>query len=128
MFGQLRRAAEIERMRILWPADAISYKVPERAVSTACRAAGGGRCSAEYRESSFRRTFSRHDFGRNNQGGGRAISGIGRWGIKAYGFNPCTATEEESNTEHGNDERPRVEELGRGPRILFDVVAAVAAK
>jgi acetylornithine deacetylase/succinyl-diaminopimelate desuccinylase-like protein len=47
-------------------------------------------------------------------------------GINAYGFNPYTATEEESNTEHGNDERIRVEEVRRGPRILFDVVAAVA--
>src|SRR5882757_3166534 len=49
-------------------------------------------------------------------------------GIVAYGFNPYTATEEESNTEHGNDERIRVEEVRRGPRILFDVVAAVAGK
>ena len=49
-------------------------------------------------------------------------------GIVAYGFNPYTATEEEGKTEHGNDERIRVEEVRRGPRILFDVVAAVAAK
>jgi acetylornithine deacetylase/succinyl-diaminopimelate desuccinylase-like protein len=49
-------------------------------------------------------------------------------GINAYGFSPYTATEEEGNTEHGNDERIRVEEVRRGPRILFDVVAAVAAK
>jgi acetylornithine deacetylase/succinyl-diaminopimelate desuccinylase-like protein len=49
-------------------------------------------------------------------------------GIDAYGFCPYTATEEEGNTEHGNDERIRVEEVRRGPRILFDVVAAVAAK
>ncbi len=49
-------------------------------------------------------------------------------GINAYGFNPYTATEEENNTEHGNDERIRVEEVRRGPRVLFDVVAAVAAK
>lgn len=47
-------------------------------------------------------------------------------GIDAYGFNPYTATEEEGNTEHGNDERIRVEEVRRGPRILFDVVASVA--
>jgi acetylornithine deacetylase/succinyl-diaminopimelate desuccinylase-like protein len=47
-------------------------------------------------------------------------------GIEAYGFNPYTATEEEGNSEHGNDERIRVEEVRRGPRILFDVVAAVA--
>lgn len=47
-------------------------------------------------------------------------------GIIAYGFNPYTATQEEGNTEHGNDERIRVEEVRRGPRVLFDVVAAVA--
>jgi acetylornithine deacetylase/succinyl-diaminopimelate desuccinylase-like protein len=47
-------------------------------------------------------------------------------GIASYGFNPYTATEEEGNTEHGNDERIRIEEVRRGPRILFDVVAAVA--
>lgn len=47
-------------------------------------------------------------------------------GIVAYGFNPYTATDEEGNTEHGNDERIRVEEVRRGPRILFDVVVEVA--
>jgi len=49
-------------------------------------------------------------------------------GIVAYGFTPYAATDEEGNTEHGNDERIRVEEVRRGPRILFDVVAAVAEK
>ena len=49
-------------------------------------------------------------------------------GIASYGFNPYTATEEEGSTEHGNDERIRVEEVRRGPRVLFDVVAAVAEK
>jgi acetylornithine deacetylase/succinyl-diaminopimelate desuccinylase-like protein len=49
-------------------------------------------------------------------------------GIIAYGFNPYTATDEEGNTEHGNDERIRVEEVRRGPRILFDVVAGLAGK
>src|ERR1700728_2511535 len=49
-------------------------------------------------------------------------------GIDAYGFNPYTATEEESSTEHGNDERIRVEEVRRGPRVLLDVVAAVAGR
>jgi len=49
-------------------------------------------------------------------------------GIVAYGFNPYATSEEEGNTEHGNDERIRLEEVRRGPRILFDVVAAVAAK
>jgi acetylornithine deacetylase/succinyl-diaminopimelate desuccinylase-like protein len=48
-------------------------------------------------------------------------------GMIAYGFNPYAATDEEGNTEHGNDERIRVEEVRRGPRILFDVVAGVAA-
>ena len=49
-------------------------------------------------------------------------------GIVAYGFNPYTATDEEGNTEHGNDERIRVEEVRRGPRILFDVVVKVAVE
>ncbi len=47
-------------------------------------------------------------------------------GIHAYGYSAYTATASEGNSEHGNDERIRVEELRRGPRILFDVVAAVA--
>jgi acetylornithine deacetylase/succinyl-diaminopimelate desuccinylase-like protein len=47
-------------------------------------------------------------------------------GIASYGFTPYTATEDEGNTEHGNDERIRVDEVRRGPRILFDVVAGVA--
>jgi acetylornithine deacetylase/succinyl-diaminopimelate desuccinylase-like protein len=49
-------------------------------------------------------------------------------GIVAYGFNPYTATDEEGSTEHGNDERIRVEEVRRGPRILLDVVAEVASR
>ena len=47
-------------------------------------------------------------------------------GIVAYGFTPYTATDEEGNTEHGDDERIRVEEVRRGPQILFDVVVEVA--
>jgi acetylornithine deacetylase/succinyl-diaminopimelate desuccinylase-like protein len=47
-------------------------------------------------------------------------------GIHAYGYTPYTATEEEGSTEHGNDERVRVEELRRAPKILFDVVTKVA--
>jgi acetylornithine deacetylase/succinyl-diaminopimelate desuccinylase-like protein len=47
-------------------------------------------------------------------------------GIDAYGFTPYTATDAEGGTEHGNDERIRVEEVRRGPRILYDVVLAVA--
>jgi len=49
-------------------------------------------------------------------------------GIVAYGFNPYVATDEEGNTEHGNDERIRVEEVRRGPRVLFDVVVRVAGE
>jgi acetylornithine deacetylase/succinyl-diaminopimelate desuccinylase-like protein len=49
-------------------------------------------------------------------------------GIASYGFTPYTATDEEGNTEHGNDERIRAEEVRRGPRILFDVVVAVAGR
>lgn len=49
-------------------------------------------------------------------------------GIVAYGFNPYAATDEEGNTEHGNDERIRVDEVRRGPRVLFDVVARVAGQ
>jgi len=48
-------------------------------------------------------------------------------GIHSYGYSPYTATEEEGSTEHGNDERVRVEELRRAPRILYDVVTRVAA-
>jgi acetylornithine deacetylase/succinyl-diaminopimelate desuccinylase-like protein len=49
-------------------------------------------------------------------------------GMVAYGFNPYVATDEEGNTEHGNDERIRVEEVRRGPRVLFDVVVRVAGE
>jgi acetylornithine deacetylase/succinyl-diaminopimelate desuccinylase-like protein len=49
-------------------------------------------------------------------------------GMVAYGFNPYTATDEEGNTEHGNDERIRVDEVKRGPMILFDVVSRVAGE
>jgi len=47
-------------------------------------------------------------------------------GINAYGFTPYTATDAEGSTEHGNDERIRVDEVRRGPRILYDVVMTVA--
>ncbi|MGE5735987.1 MAG: M20/M25/M40 family metallo-hydrolase, partial [Acidobacteriota bacterium] len=49
-------------------------------------------------------------------------------GINSYGFSPYTATSAEGSTEHGNDERVRVEEVRRAPRILYDVVTAVAGK
>ena len=48
-------------------------------------------------------------------------------GIVSYGFTPYASTEAESNTEHGNDERVRVEQVRRAPRVLYDVVAGVAA-
>ena len=48
-------------------------------------------------------------------------------GMNAYGFNPYTATEAENNTEHGDDERIRVEEVRRGFQVLYDVVTSVAA-
>jgi acetylornithine deacetylase/succinyl-diaminopimelate desuccinylase-like protein len=47
------------------------------------------------------------------------------FGIDCYGFTPYVATEEEGNTEHGNDERIRVEEVRRGFRMLYDVVTSV---
>ena len=47
-------------------------------------------------------------------------------GIVAYGFCPYTETEEEGSTEHGNDERIRVEEVRRGFRVLYDVLMEVA--
>ena len=49
-------------------------------------------------------------------------------GIVSYGFNPYTATDEENSTEHGNDERIRVEEVRRGFRVLYDVVTMVGGK
>jgi len=49
-------------------------------------------------------------------------------GINSYGFNPYSATEEEGATEHGNDERIRIDEVRRGPRIMFDVLATVAGE
>jgi len=47
-------------------------------------------------------------------------------GMEAYGFTPYAATDAEGASEHGNDERVRVEEVRRAPRILYDVVMAVA--
>ena len=44
-----------------------------------------------------------------------------------YGFSPYTATSEESETEHGDNERIRLEEVRRGYRVLYDVVVGVAA-
>ena len=47
-------------------------------------------------------------------------------GIESYGFTPYLTTPEENHTEHGDNERIRVEEVRRGPRVLYDVVATVA--
>lgn len=48
-------------------------------------------------------------------------------GVTSYGFSPYTATPEEGSSEHGDNERIRVEELRRGFRILYDVVNQLAA-
>ncbi len=49
-------------------------------------------------------------------------------GITCYGFSPYTVTPEEEDTEHGDNERIRLEELRRGYRVLYDVVTQVAAQ
>ena len=49
-------------------------------------------------------------------------------GITCYGFSPYTATAEEDSTEHGDNERIRVEELRRGFQALYDVVSRLAAR
>jgi acetylornithine deacetylase/succinyl-diaminopimelate desuccinylase-like protein len=49
-------------------------------------------------------------------------------GIDSYGFTPYTSTEDEGSTEHGNDERIRVEEVRRGFRVLYDVVMTVSSQ
>jgi acetylornithine deacetylase/succinyl-diaminopimelate desuccinylase-like protein len=46
-------------------------------------------------------------------------------GIHCYGFSPYTATPAEGSSQHGNDERIRVEEVRKGFRVLYDVVTAV---
>jgi acetylornithine deacetylase/succinyl-diaminopimelate desuccinylase-like protein len=47
-------------------------------------------------------------------------------GIVCYGFTPYASTSEEGATEHGDDERIRLEELRRGFRVLYDVVVKMA--
>ena len=49
-------------------------------------------------------------------------------GITCYGFSPYTATKDEGSTEHGNNERVRLDELRRAPKILFDVVATLGQR
>jgi acetylornithine deacetylase/succinyl-diaminopimelate desuccinylase-like protein len=46
-------------------------------------------------------------------------------GITCYGFSPYMTTAEEGSTEHGDNERIRVEELRRGFLVLYDVVRAM---
>ncbi len=50
-----------------------------------------------------------------------------QFGIVCYGFTPYTTTAEEGSTEHGDNERIRVDELRRGYRVLVDVVAEIAS-
>jgi acetylornithine deacetylase/succinyl-diaminopimelate desuccinylase-like protein len=49
-------------------------------------------------------------------------------GIICYGFTPYIYTEDEGATEHGDNERIRVEEVRRGFRVLFDVLTEMAAE
>lgn len=49
-------------------------------------------------------------------------------GITCYGFSPYAATKDEGATEHGNNERVRIEELRHAPRVLFDVVADLGTR
>jgi len=49
-------------------------------------------------------------------------------GIHSYGFNPYTATQQENDTQHGDNERIRVSEVRRGFQVMYDVVASVAGK
>ncbi len=48
-------------------------------------------------------------------------------GVVSYGFSPYTATPEEGASEHGDNERIRIEELRRGFRVMYDVVHQLAA-
>ena len=47
-------------------------------------------------------------------------------GITCFGFSPYAVRDEESDTEHGDNERIRVEQVRRGYRVLYDVVTEVA--
>lgn len=42
--------------------------------------------------------------------------------ITCYGFSPFAVTETEGGSEHGDNERIRLEEIRRGPRVLYDVL------
>lgn len=47
-------------------------------------------------------------------------------GVVSYGFSPYQNTAEETASEHGDNERIRVEQVRRGFRVLYDVVVGVA--
>lgn len=47
-------------------------------------------------------------------------------GMVSYGFSPYQNTAEETASEHGDNERIRVEQIRRGYRVLFDLVTSVA--
>jgi acetylornithine deacetylase/succinyl-diaminopimelate desuccinylase-like protein len=47
-------------------------------------------------------------------------------GIACYGFNPIEVTEELDSTQHAANERVPVEQLRRGVKMLYEVVARVA--
>lgn len=49
-------------------------------------------------------------------------------GITCYGFSPYRVTLDEGGTEHGDNERVRVDEVRRAPRVLYDVVMQVAGE
>jgi len=51
-----------------------------------------------------------------------------RLGIAAYGFCPFVTTAAEASTPHGTDERISIEEYRQGLRVLYGVVAGIAAK
>lgn len=47
-------------------------------------------------------------------------------GVVSYGFSPYQNTAAETASEHGDDERIRVEQVRRGFRVLYDTVVSVA--
>ena len=49
-------------------------------------------------------------------------------GVPAYGLVPCLFTGEDMKGYHGIDERLSLENLGLGARIIYDIVARVAAR
>ncbi|MFB3814343.1 MAG: M20/M25/M40 family metallo-hydrolase [Terriglobales bacterium] len=46
-------------------------------------------------------------------------------GMVCYGFSPYATTRDEGGTEHGDNERIRVEQLRRGFRVLYDLVLSI---